>query len=135
MTKQRLYQKSYAPELLRIATGDLESAKVLRAATTGRRENVLFLAQQAIEKALKALLCARGIAVPLVHELAVVLDRFPQDAPVPRADEMVDLTQFATIRRYEEGKATWTEEEIEAVLQLASETLDWVRQQIPTPKR
>src|SRR5262245_47097049 len=110
MTKERKFRKGYAPELLRIAQGDLDSAKGLSKVKMGRRENVLFHVEQAIEKGLKAVLCHKESPVPLVHDLGVILARFPHGLEVPEADKMLDLSQFAAIRRYEEGKAEITEE-------------------------
>ena len=125
MTKERKFKKAYAEQLLRIARGDLDSARGLIKARMGRTENILFLAQQAIEKGLKAVLCYKEIPVPLVHEIAIILDRFPKSLPVPETDGMMDLDQFATIRRYEEGQAELTQAEVDSVVNLATRTLDW----------
>ena len=75
MSPQRTqkYKTEYAYELLRIAQGDLESAQALYAAKTGRKENVGYLAQQCVEKCLKAVLCYKGVPVPHTNELAALL--------------------------------------------------------------
>jgi len=130
MTKARKFDKSYAQELLRIAKGDLQSARILQLAKSGRTENIFFLAEQSVEKALKAVLCAMGIAVPLIYELAVILDKFPETTQVPRSEEMTDLTQFATIRRYEEGRAQFSKEEIAGVILLATESVSWAEAKV-----
>jgi|GEM_PF-4425948 len=57
MTKQGKFTKSYAHELLRIAKQDLDSAQFLSKQKSLRVENVFLLAQQALEKSLKAVLC------------------------------------------------------------------------------
>ncbi len=126
MTKVRRFKKAYASELLQIARGDLDSARVLEQAKSGRRENILFLAEQCIEKSLKAALCHLEIPVPLVHDLDLILDRFPKENQVPGSDNMGDLSQFASIRRYEEGRAELGAKEIKAVIKLAAETQSWV---------
>ncbi len=56
---------------------------------------------------------------------AIILDRFPKELQVPDTDGMMDLDQFATIRRYEEGQAEFTSNEIDAVVALAGRTLEW----------
>ncbi len=125
MTKSRNFTKEYALELLRIATEDLEAANVLMAAKLRRKENIFFHIEQAIEKALKAVLCKHGIAVPLVHELSILIDKIPEGLSLPHAEEITDLTQFATIRRYEEGKAEFTDEEVVSAFQIAGDVLKW----------
>lgn len=132
MTKVRSFKKEYAQELLRIAQGDLQSANVLKKSSDGRRENILFLVQQCIEKSLKAVLCHLGLPVPLVHDLALLLDHFPKDCAVPGRESMADLSQFADIRRYEEGRFVFTDEEIMASVQLADSTLKWAETQTQT---
>ena len=60
-SQERIFPRAYSAELLRIARGDHNSASFLLSglATEGvRPENVAYLFQQAIEKALKAALCA-----------------------------------------------------------------------------
>lgn len=131
MTKDRLYQKEYARELLAVALEDLEAGKVLAAAGLSRKENILFFAQQAVEKALKAVLCWQEKPVPLTHTLELIIDRVAQcGLSVPYGEELADWTQFATVRRYEEGKFDFTEEEISTVLSAAAEVLSWCRSSI-----
>lgn len=130
MTKERLFKKEYAKELLAIAKDDLKGAEVLAAANLQRQEMALFHIQQAVEKALKALLCWLGIPVPLVHSLSIIQDRIPRKYQVPFADSLEDLTQFATIRRYEEGIALFTAEEISSALELGHKITEWVAEQI-----
>ena len=125
MTKERHFKKEYADELLRIARSDLESAEVLAKGAIKRKENILFHVGQAIEKALKAKLCAKGEPVPLTHDLAVIIDRFSVTDKLPHSDELDDLSQFATIRRYEEGAAILTAEEISTALVIGKNILDW----------
>jgi hypothetical protein len=46
------FKKEYSFELLRIAIGDLESAKVLFEINKGRPENIIYHIEQSIEKSL-----------------------------------------------------------------------------------
>ena len=125
MTNERTFKKGYAAELLRIAEGDLESAKGLSKIKMGRTENILFHVEQSIEKALKAVLCCKEKPVPLIHDIGIILARFPEGLNVPESEKMIDLSQFAAIRRYEEGKAEITEEETALAIALAERTLAW----------
>ena len=130
MTKERTFKKEHAKELLSIAKGDIESAEILAKGATTRTENIFFHVEQSIEKSLKALLVWRQIPVPLVHELTLILDRIPKDLEVPSASSLIDLTQFATVRRYEEGIADFTNEEIFQSIKLAHEIISWVEKQL-----
>jgi HEPN domain-containing protein len=130
MTKERRFKKEYAKELVKIAYGDLESAKGLFKVKMGRTENILFHVEQSIEKALKAVLCWLGGPVPVIHELGIIVARFPEGVEVPESDNMLDLSQFAAIRRYEEGVAQFSDEEITAAIDLAERTLAWANSQL-----
>ncbi len=126
----RIFKKEYAPELLRIAESDLESAQILFQAKRGRFENVLFHAAQAVEKSLKAVLCAQGKPVPLTHQLYTVVSQFPTLDMPPGGYSLNDLTPFATIRRYEEGKAALNPDDLKNALALATQVVEWAKDRI-----
>jgi HEPN domain-containing protein len=126
VTKDKYFHKSYASELIAIARGDLESAEVLGAQPQkGRRENVCFAAQQAIEKSLKALLCALERPVPLTLTIELLLDRLGQGYQPPIGDALVELTDFATTRRYQEGSEIISDADIKASIDAARSTVTW----------
>ena len=120
-----IYEKSYAEELLRIAKADFEAAQVLYEARVKRKENIFLLAQQALEKALKAVLCAMNLPVPHVHEISLLVDRIPEELNPPFSTEFNSLTEFATIRRYLEGKEIQDEELTLDVLNQIEQALAW----------
>lgn len=126
MTKDRLFHRNYAAELLQIARGDFESAEVLAEnLAKGRKENICFAAQQSIEKALKAVICATGSAVPLTHSIELLLDRLGSKLQPPQGEALIELTDFATVRRYQEGSEIISQADVEATLLATRETLDW----------
>lgn len=126
MTKERIFKKEYAKELLAIAKDDLAGAEALIQAHLKRQEMSLFHIQQAIEKALKAHLCWLGLPVPMVHSLSIIVDRIPNSDQVPHGELLEDFTQFATIRRYEEGVVVFSAEEIQEALKTGKDIIDWV---------
>ena len=65
-------------------------------------EDLCFDAQQAAEKALKALLLHRQIEFPLVHNIATLLTLIQNAGFVPPADVLAaaDLTDYAVMTRY-----------------------------------
>ena len=118
MTKERLFKLPYARELLAIAQNDLLAAKALSANQQVRYETAFFMLQQSVEKALKAVLVAQSQPVPLVRDLAVIIDRLD---PKPNAsDELNELTDFAAVRRYEEGTFLVTAEETAAAISVTA---------------
>ena len=128
--QEKIFDVKYAKELLKIAQQDLLSAKILKESSSGRVENTLFMAQQSIEKGLKALLVSQRVPVPLVHDLGVLLAKIPDELDPPYGYELNDLNQYASIRRYIEGEYQVTPEDVEIVLHKAEEMLRWCSQQV-----
>lgn len=128
--QKRLFKKEYAFELFHIAQGDFDSAAELSAAKSGRKENVIYLVQQSVEKSLKALLVHQQIPFPLVHDLGIILGLLPDSLIPPNGFKLVDLNPYASVRRYEEGSLKLTESEIQSALQAGKEVLKWVEQHI-----
>ena len=122
---ERKFSKQYAKILLKLAEEDLKAAKALHKVGGIRFEIILFHAEQAIEKALKAALCWREIPVPLVHELIVVLQKFPANDLPPGGYDLHDLTPYATVKRYEEGVIELSLEEIQEIISKAETVLSW----------
>lgn len=125
--KKQLFPKDYAQELLRIAQGDLDSAVGLFQITAGRPENIIFLAQQSVEKYIKAVLVHLEIAFPLLHDLGVLVALLPDDKMPAEGFELMELNPFASVRRYHEGDIPLTKEEIEASLQVARNIAHWAK--------
>lgn len=93
-------EPSEAARWLAYAGDDLQSAEALRREELPPRQ-VCFLAQQAAEKALKAILLARGIEFARTHDL-VALRRLLTEDPqgVPADEDLAELTQWAMQARY-----------------------------------
>ena len=129
--QERLYKKEYARELLAIAKEDLESAQLLAQATTttamGRKENVIFLVQQAIEKAIKATLCWLGKPVPLVHDLGVLIAKLPDNLSPPEGYGLSHLNEYATVRRYEKSGFELTSKDISVTLDIGVRVIAWAQ--------
>lgn len=127
--KKKLFKKEYAKELLRIAKGDLESAKLLsKHISSGRPENIVFLAQQAAEKAIKAVLIHLQISFPLVHDMGILIALLPQDKMPPGGFALTELNPYASIRRYEEGPLPLSKDEIEVSLQASEDVAVWAEE-------
>ena len=127
--QERRFPAEYAQELLRIAQADHDSAAYLLTGVADehgvRPENAAYLFQQAIEKALKAVLCARELPVPLVHDLGVLIAKIPDDLEPEFGYELGGLDEYATVRRYEEGRYILQRDELEEMQRLSSHVLSW----------
>jgi HEPN domain-containing protein len=108
----------HARAMLRMAHKDFN-------ALTGMRDNTLFAdeifgfhAQQAVEKALKARLCAYGIDYPLTHDLARLLTLLEKTgAEIEPFWPLVQFTIFAVQARYEDG-LTALDEPLERIVEI-----------------
>jgi len=87
-----------------------------------------FHAQQAVEKALKAVLAAHGVEYPLTHNLAMLAAALAEancGAP-PDAADLPRLTPFGVALRYdEEGEPSDVELERPWVVSCVGRTLAW----------
>lgn len=125
--KGKLFQKEYAFELLEIAEGDLDSARGLASIKKGRLENICYMAQQSVEKSLKAVLCYLGQVVILSHDIDAILSHIPESQHPPHAHQLGALTEYSMIRRYEKGYEILTEHDIALALTMAESTLAWAK--------
>lgn len=95
-------------------------------------EDLCFDAQQAAEKAIKALLLSRRITFPFVHDLAeliTVLQRNGQEVP-PTIAEAARLTRFAVETRYPSLTEGVTQEDYGRAVAIAAEVIRWVEQHL-----
>ncbi len=94
-------------------------------------EDLCFEAQQAAEKALKALLIYLSGDYPRVHASTLLLERLEQHMVVPESvREVVELSDYAVQMRYPGDYYPVSEGEYERALELAERVLRWVRSQI-----
>ena len=112
MNKIKTYQKKYAFELHKLAQDDLLAAVTLDRSDETRRDITLYLISQAIEKSIKAVLCFQEIPIPLTHNLTKLVDLLPTADHLVEFENMYDIGDLATVRRYEEGSFLLTKEEI-----------------------
>lgn len=117
-------------EWLNRARSNLQRAKLRVPATY--LEDACFDAQQAAEKAIKAVMVSRGIEFPYIHELARLMDilesvgeRIP--ATVRQSDR---LTQYATATRYPGVEEPVGEQDYAEAVQLAEAVVHWAERTI-----
>jgi HEPN domain-containing protein len=133
--KKVSFDPQYALELLNIARGDLVTAKaLLDAQNPGRLENILYMIQQSVEKAFKAVLIAKQIQFPLVHDLGILIALLPSQDYPPGGFDWTALNPFASIRRYESGPMPLDREEIVGAYDAALLVLAWADQFVTVKK-
>lgn len=125
MTPDRRYAPDDPREWLNRARSNL--AKAANSTPDVYLEDLCFDAQQAAEKAVKALLLARGVEFPYVHDLGLLLTLL-QDAgeTVPEAIRQAErLNPYATVSRYPSIAQPVTEKEYVEVLGIAEAVVRW----------
>jgi HEPN domain-containing protein len=95
-------------------------------------EDLCFDAQQAAEKAIKAVLIARGVDFPLVHDLARLLTLLAQSGErIPQAiADATDLTRFAVATRYPSVTEPVTTAEHRRAVAIAEAVVRWAEGRI-----
>ena len=94
-------------------------------------EQLCFHAQQAAEKALKALLIAYRLSVPRTHNLRTLLELLPAEVLVPSdVQQAVGLSDYAVTSRYPGVSEPIGPEEQHEALELAEAVIYWAEQVI-----
>jgi HEPN domain-containing protein len=120
-----------AAVFLRKARNDLTALTRLASEPQVADEIVGFHAQQAVEKALKAVLTSAGVRVGKTHDLNQLL-KLLADAGIDAPDwlaETAQLTPFAAILRYIELELD-TSVDRDAYCNLAERTLTWATERV-----
>jgi HEPN domain-containing protein len=92
-------------------------------------EHLCFHAQQAAEKAIKAVLVAKGTALHRTHDLTFLLDRLPASVPIPTAiKNLPSLTKYAVQMRYPGATIPATASDRRRAVKLATAAISWAGQ-------
>ncbi len=91
-------------------------------------EDMCFAAQQAAEKAIKAVLVLNGVGFPYIHDIAnlleLVLAKTRCDVP-PEVRRAARLTRYAVVTRYPGWLEPITEGQYEEAITIAETTVRW----------
>ena len=119
-------------EWLRRAKSNLVRAKEDIRLPEVAKEDLCFDAQQAAEKAIRAVLIHLGIRFPYIHDLGallVLIEERGQALP-PQIKEAARLTRFAVETRYPSLDELVTLEEYERAVAIAETVFRWAKGQI-----
>ena len=124
------YHPDHPLEWIRLAKDDLDTAQL--GTDLVSLEILCFHAQQAVEKALKAVLVDRSTDVPYTHDIEELLATLEESGvPCPVASpEANRLTRYAVLTRYPGLAEAVTVEEYQSALLLAERILEWANDQI-----
>lgn len=118
------------------ALSDLNLARLGQEKEDILHEQICFHAQQAVEKALKAVLLFNKVDFPLTHDLDDLLD-IAENAGIPLPTEIMDagiLTPYTVETRYPGYWEEITEQDVDEAIKLAKRTLMWVSEYISKHK-
>jgi HEPN domain-containing protein len=110
---------------LRHAWSDLDLARVGQNSRI-LLEDLCFHAQQAAEKALKAVLVFRSVPFPKTHNIRTLMDLLPEDLILQEeVKEAAILTDYAVLTRYPGDLEPVTEEEYLEAIRIAETMVQW----------
>lgn len=120
----------YARALLRKAREDQYVAERLADDLEGPGWVIGFHAQQAVEKALKAVLSAQEVEFPRTHNLAMLTELLRRTGlPLPPdGDDLNRLTPFGVTFRYEDMGEEEVEGDRDWSVRAALRTVEWAEQ-------
>jgi HEPN domain-containing protein len=116
------------------ARSDLALARLGRDSEDVLPAQVCFHAQQAVEKALKAVLLYQGIAFPLTHDLEALIEIMTNAGmELPDwSDDVSGLNPYAVEARYPGRPDDIGTGDMDEALELARGVIDWARVAIAT---
>ena len=93
-------------------------------------EIICFHCQQAVEKALKAVLAYYGADIPKTHDITLLIKLCSVHTNAKLTDEKAadTITTFAVVARYVEDNRDFTEDTAKFALKQAQQTLEMVKQ-------
>jgi HEPN domain-containing protein len=110
---------------LRHASSDLALARVAPPVDV-MLESLCYHAQQAAEKALKAVLLLHAIPAPRTHSIRTLLDSLPSEVVVPQdVERAAALTAYAIAARYPGDLEPIEEDEYREAVRLAAAVVAW----------
>ena len=118
---------------IRYAKSDLALAKVTQTPDM-LSDSLCFHAQQAAEKALKAVLIINGISFPKTHNIRTLLDLLPKKIVLPLdVDDATSLTDYAVSGRYPNEVEDIEKAEYQEAVRLAQAVVQWAESILSTP--
>ncbi len=119
-------------EWINHAKSDLRLAQIASKDELVRKEQVCFHAQQAAEKAIKAVMLSRNIDFPLIHDIDELLE-IAENGGIVIPENVRDaglLTPYAVESRYPGYWFEIKEDDVQEALQSAEHTIEWAEKEL-----
>ena len=97
-------ERSEAERMLALAHRDLRSLSAVTDNADFAEETFGFLAQQTVEKGLKAVLSAQGVVYPLTHNLETLFGAISGAVALEPYRDLTGLFPYAVLFRYSEAE-------------------------------
>ena len=114
----KVFYKEYSVKLYRIAENDLYAAEFLLNAPMCRPELIIYQAQQAVEKLIKAVIVHQEKPMPLTHDIELLMADLDSDDIKILPECAGELTKYVTIKRYTEGDEVLSPKDILAAIEV-----------------
>jgi HEPN domain-containing protein len=126
-----------ARQWLAYANSNLAQARLGEGKADVLLDDLCFQAQQAAEKALKALCVLLNIQLPRAHDIGYLIDQIRETrTEIPESINAARiLTAYAVASRYPSENPPATKEEYEQARDLATEVYRWVFQKVENEER
>lgn len=128
--KRQKFKKEYSAKLFRIAENDLYVADFLTTAPKCRPELILYQAQQAVEKSIKAVLVFQNKSVPLTHDIQTLCAELDASDSAHLPEGAAELSQFAIAKRYTEGDEIFDQHDLKSAIEIGKIFIEWARNKI-----
>jgi HEPN domain-containing protein/predicted nucleotidyltransferase len=116
------------------ARSDLVVARLARSNSDVLPEQACFHAQQAVEKAVKAVLLARNVDFPYTHNLEELVNELTSRGLAVPIDliSAKELTRYAALTRYPHSERI-SEAQVDQAIEIAETVVSWAIPLVPTP--
>ena len=125
--REQLFHVSYAQTLIAVSLRSFNTAKILYKSLESDQVEIIFNIHQAIEKALKSVLCYEGVPVPLVHNIGTLTGSMPRHLNPPGGHDLDRYNDYAGLLRYETGNQVLSKEDMDAAFNMAQKVIDWAQ--------
>lgn len=113
-----------ASRWLAFARGDIETARAFLGSTAVPNRNTAYMAQQAAEKAMKAVVLLDNLPFEMTHDLAAIQAQAPSDFSNPASTmDLAWLADIETLARYPDEGDTVTIDDAERAVGIANAIL------------
>ncbi len=128
-------QKTPGPEPIKEAAGwlgyafgDLATAISNRQSPDVPNRNAAYMAQQAAEKAIKAVILLENEPFDMVHDVDVLATQVPADFALPVSlEDLAWLSDLETMARYPDEGEVVTVDDVDRAIEIARKTTDAAR--------